>query len=225
MAEPGTELFEAIRRDHRAGERLPRSLAARHGVSRQVVMEAITTVIPLPHALPVDEEQLGLARQVLDMILAEDQAKTPDNRRSAFELYEELSHRTDRLPLSYRRVWEHIARSRSPHTSDTEAPPYEQAWAGNAAPDTPSFITHLITSAVRDLAELEIGGTLPATDGVELGLVSLASARDRINQALYEFTLVGRRAGLSYAQMSAFTGIPEDDLAQQVEGYHRLMTI
>lgn len=67
-------------------------------------------------------------------------------------------------------------------------------------------------------------GTVPATHGVELGMVSLGTARARINQALWEFGLVGRRSGLSYAQMSAFTGISEDDLAQQVEGYDRLMT-
>ncbi|MFF3343557.1 hypothetical protein [Streptomyces flavidovirens] len=42
MADPETELFEAIRRDHRGGDRLPSSLAARHGVPRQTVMEAIS---------------------------------------------------------------------------------------------------------------------------------------------------------------------------------------
>ncbi|AVH93681.1 hypothetical protein C5L38_00075 [Streptomyces sp. WAC00288] len=225
MAEPGTELFEAIRRDHQAGERLPRSLAARHGVSRQTVMEAISTVPPLPHSLPADEEQLGEARQLLDVLLAEDQAKAPDKRRSAFELYEELSLRTSRLPLSYRWVWGYITNSRSQHASDTSPEPHEQAWAGNVPSDMPSFVTYLITSAVRDLVELKIEGTLPAADGVELGMVSLGNARARINQALYEFALVGLRAGLSYAQMSAFTGIPEDDLAKQVEDYHRRMTI
>ncbi|MGW8850072.1 hypothetical protein ACWGNE_20115 [Streptomyces xiamenensis] len=55
-------------------------------------------------------------------------------------------------------------------------------------------------------------------------MVSLGNAAARINQALHEFALVGLRAGLSYAQMSAFTGIPEDDLAKQVKDYHRLMT-
>ncbi|GGJ62001.1 hypothetical protein [Streptomyces brasiliensis] len=34
MTELGTELFDAIRRDHRAGERPPSSLAARDGVDR-----------------------------------------------------------------------------------------------------------------------------------------------------------------------------------------------
>lgn len=224
MAEPGTELLEAIRRDHRSGDRLPRSLAARHGVPRQTVMEAISTVLPLPLDLPADEEQLGEARQLLDALLAEDQAKAPAERRSAFELYEELSLRTSRLPLSYRWVWEYITDGRSPYASNTSPEPRERAWAGNVPSDMPSFVTYLITSAVRDLAELKIEGTLPAADGVELGMVSLGNARARINQALYEFALVGLRVGLSYAQMSAFTGIPEDDLAKQVKDYDRLMT-
>jgi hypothetical protein len=55
-------------------------------------------------------------------------------------------------------------------------------------------------------------------------MVSLGTARARINQALWELALVGRGSGLSYAQMSAFTGILEDDLARQAEDYHRLMT-
>ncbi|MFJ4013856.1 hypothetical protein [Streptomyces sp. NPDC090026] len=224
MTEPGTELFEAIRRDHRAGDRLPSSLASRHGVPRQAVMEAISTVLPLPLDLLADEEELNEARQLLDTLLAEDQAKEPAERRSAFELYEELDRRTSRLPLSYRWVWEYITARRSQHPCDTSPEPHERAWAGNVPSDMPSFVTYLITSAVRDLAELKIEGTLPAADGVELGMVSLAGARARINQALYEFALVGRRAGLSYARMSAFTGIPEDDLAKQVEDYHRLMT-
>ncbi|MEU7046724.1 hypothetical protein AB0A77_37570 [Streptomyces varsoviensis] len=224
MAAPGTELFEAIRRDHRGGDRLPRSLATRHGVPRQSVMEAISTVLPLPLDLPVDEEELDEARQFLDALLAEDQARAPAERRSAFELYEELSLRTSRLPLSYRWVWEYITDCRSPHACDPSPEPHERAWAGNVPSDMPSFITSLITSAVRDLAELKIEGTLAAADGVEFGMVSLGNARARINQAMYEFTLVGLRASLSYAQMSAFTGIPEDELAQQVEDYHRLMT-
>jgi hypothetical protein len=224
MADPGTELFEAIRRDHRAGDRLPRSLAARHGVARQTVKEAISTVLPLPHSLPADEEGLEQARQFLDALLEDDQAKASEERRSAFELYEELNRRTDGLPVSYRWVWEYITDRRSQYTDADSREPYERTWAGNVPSDMPEFVTDLITCAVRHMAELKIEGTVLATDGVELGMVSLGTARARINQALWELALVGRRAGLSYAQMSAFTGIPEDDLAQQVERYDRLMT-
>lgn len=224
MADPGTELFEAIRRDHRAGDRLPRSLAARHGVARQTVKEAISTVLPLPHSLPADEEGLDQARQFLDALLEDDQAKAPEERRSAFELYEELNLRTDGLPVSYRWVWEYITDRRSQHADAGSPESYERTWAGNVPSDMPEFVTDLITCAVRHMAELKIEGTMPAVTGVELAVVSLGTARARINQALWEFALVGRRSGLTYAQMSAFTGIPEDDLAQQAEDYNRLMT-
>ncbi|MFC8223986.1 hypothetical protein ACFUTY_38195 [Streptomyces sp. NPDC057362] len=145
-------------------------------------------------------------------------------KRSAFELYEELSLRTSWLGVSYRWVWEYVTERRSKHADAGSPEPHERTWAGTVPSDMPGFVTYLITSAVRDLAELKIEGTLPVADGVELGMVALGNAMARLNQALYEFTLVGRRAGLSYAQMSAFTGIPEDDLAKQVEDYHRLMT-
>jgi len=224
MTEPGSELFEAIRRDHRAGDRLPSSLAARHGVDRQTVKEAISTVLPLRHSLPADEEGLDEACQFLDALLEEDRAKAPDERRSAFELYEELDRRTDGLPVSYRWVWEYFT-DRCFQRADAGAPePYERTWAGSAPSDMPQFVTDLIACAVRHLAELKIEGTLPAADGVELAMVSLGTARARIDQALWELALVGRRSGLSYAQMSAFTGIPEDELAQQAERYDRLMT-
>lgn len=224
MAEPGTELFEAIRRDHRAGDRLPSSLAARHGVDRATVKEAISTVLPLPHCLPADEEGLDEARQCLDALLEEDQAKAPGERRSAFGLYEELDRHTEGLPVSYRWVWEYITERRSKHTDAGPPQPHERTWAGTVPSDMPQFVTDLITCAVRHLAELKIEGTLPAADGVELGMVCLGAARARIDQALWELALVGRRSGLSYAQMSAFTGIPEDELAQQTERYDRLMT-
>ncbi|MEV8457749.1 hypothetical protein AB0467_35025 [Streptomyces sp. NPDC052095] len=224
MAEPGTELFEAIRRDHRAGDRLPRSLAARHGVARATVKEAISTALPLPHSLPADEEGLHQARQFLDALLEEDQAKAPAEHRSAFELYEELNLRTDGLPVSYRWVWEYITDRCSPQADAGSPEQYERTWAGNTPSDMPQFVTDLITCAVRHLTELKIEGTMPATEGVELGMVSLGTARARINQALWELALVGLRSGLSYAQMSAFTGIPEDDLTQQVERYDRIMT-
>jgi hypothetical protein len=224
MADPGTELFEAIRRDHRAGDRLPSSLAARHGVHRQTAKEAISTVLPLPQSLPADEEGLDEARQFLDALLEEDQAKAPDKRRSAFGLYEQLNLRTDGLPVSYRWVWRYITDRRAQHADVSPPEPQTRTWAAGVPSDMPEFVTDLITSAVRHLAELKIEGTAPAATGVELGMVSLGTARARIDQALWELALAGRRAGLTYDQMSAFTGIPEDDLARQAEDYHRLMT-
>ncbi|WP_432079349.1 hypothetical protein [Streptomyces sp. YPW6] len=193
-------------------------------MARQTVKEAISTVLPLPHSLPADEEGLGQARRFLDALLEDDQAKVPEERRSVFELYEGLNLRTDRLPASCRWVWEYIIDRRFQHADARSPEPQTRTWAAAVPSDMPQFVTDLITCAVRHLAELTIEGTMPATD-VELGMVSLGTARARIDQALWELALVGRRSGLSYAQMSAFTGIPEKDLAQQVERYDRLMTM
>jgi len=54
---------------------------------------------------------------------------------------------------------------------------------------------------------------------------SFATAMARINQALYEFALVGRGSVLSYARMGTWVGLPEGVLAQQVEDYHPLMAL
>ncbi|MFH8224735.1 hypothetical protein ACH4C2_37030 [Streptomyces sp. NPDC018057] len=226
MTEPDTELLDAIRRDHRAGPWPIESLAERHGVNRRTVMEALTTVPPLGPGLPVDEEQLAEVRQCLSMLLDEDQAEAPGQRREVFELYQQLTVRTLRCPVSYRWVWQYITEHRARQTGAGAAEPasYEHAWAGAAGVDKADFVTGLITDAVRHLAELAIEGAMPAAHGAELGLVSLAAARDRIDQALHELALTGLISGLTPARMSAFTHIPEDDLVQRIEDYHRLMT-
>lgn len=226
MTKPPAELFDAIRRDHHAGERLPRSLAARHGVDRQTVMEAISTVPPMELDIPAATEELAEVRQCLAMLLEEDQATPPEQRRDAFDLYQELTLRTSRCPVSYRWVWQHITdrRAQQADTGPAEPHPHERTWAYAAGSDKAEFVTELITDAVRDLAGLAIEGTMPATDGAELGLAGLGAARARIDQALYEIALTGLISGLTYARMSAFTHIPEDELVQRVEDYHRLMT-
>ncbi|MGG2463738.1 hypothetical protein ACO0M4_28740 [Streptomyces sp. RGM 3693] len=226
MNEPDPELFDAIRRDHRGGERLPESLAERHGVDRRTVMEAITTVLPITLDIPADEEQLGEVRQCLEMLLEKDQAKAPEQRRGVFELYQELTLCTGRCPVSYRWVWQYITHYRARHAGagPAETRSYEHTWAGATGSGKAEFVTELITDAVRDLAGLAIEGAMPAVDGAELGLVSLGAARARIDQALHELALTGLISGLTHARMSAFTHIPEDDLVQRVEHYHRLMT-
>jgi hypothetical protein len=54
-------------------------------------------------------------------------------------------------------------------------------------------------------------------------LVSLAVARSRIDQALDEIAATGLIGGLTCARMSAFTGIPEDDMIERIENHHCIM--
>ncbi|MEU5090655.1 hypothetical protein [Streptomyces sp. NPDC021356] len=226
MTEPDPELLDAIRRDHQAGQRLPEALAKRHGVGRRTVMEALTTVPPITLDIPADEEEVAEVRQCLEILLEEDRAKAPEQRREVFELYRELTLRTSRCPVTYQWVWQYITAYRAQHAGADPAGPasYEHTWAGAAGLDKAQFVTGLITDAVRDLAGLAIEGAMPAADGAELGLVSLGAVRARIDQALYELALTGLISGLTPARMSAFTRIPEDDLVQRIEDYHRLMT-
>ncbi|GCD40371.1 hypothetical protein [Streptomyces paromomycinus] len=121
-------------------------------------------------------------------------------------------------------MWEYITRHRSQHAGVTPPEPHERTWAGSVPVGMPEFVSELITDAMRQLMELAIEGTLPAASGTELGIVSLNTARSRIDQALYELVLAGRRSGVSYAQMSQWIGITEDVLARSVEDHHRSMT-
>ncbi|MGH3431316.1 MAG: hypothetical protein ACRDQB_00615 [Thermocrispum sp.] len=225
MTEPAPELLAAIRRDYHAGEQQPEALAERHGVEGRTVMEALTAVVPMELDIPADEEALASVRQCLAMLLEKDQATAPEQRRGIFELYRELTWRTGRCSVSYRWVWQHITACRAQHASAGPAgpAPYERTWAGAAGLDTAEYVTGLITDAVRDLADLAIEGAMPAADGAELALVSLAAARARIDRALTEIAATGLVSGLTLARMSAFTRIPADELVQRIEDDHRLM--
>jgi hypothetical protein len=230
MSGPGTELYEAIRRDHRAGMRLPRELAARHGVSRQAVMDALSWIEPIsstPQGI-----DLSPYERTLDELLREDAARPLAQRRTVFEFYSELERRHHRLPVSYRWVWDYVTGRRtsagqtpSPGGPDEPEPPAGtgRTWAQTVPCDTPGFITDLITSAARHLTELKIEAGQSAEAAVELGLVSTGQALALVGQAMNELALLDRGSGISYAQISAWSGVP--DLARQVEDYHRLMTL
>ncbi|MFJ8313114.1 MULTISPECIES: hypothetical protein [unclassified Streptomyces] len=235
MAEPGSELFEAIRRDYRDGDKLPRSLAARHHVSHEEVRDVLSTVLPL-RPQPAGEDELRAYAQRLDALLEEDAARPPAERRSVFELYQDFARRTDRVRVSYRWVWEYLTARRPEPAADSRpsAPPAgpqpsvrpvsSGTWASGVPVDMPSFITYLITHAAQHLTELKIEGSLPAAEGVELGMASLGQAASLISQALNELALAGRGSGQSWAQMSLWADMPEEELTQQVRDYHHLMT-
>ncbi|MFJ9174889.1 hypothetical protein [Streptomyces sp. NPDC102360] len=125
-----------------------------------------------------------------------------------FELYQQLTVRTLRCPVSYRWAWQYITEHRARQTGAgaAEPAPYEHTWAGAAGVAKTDFVTGLITDAVRHLAELAIEGSMSAAYGAELGLASLAAARDRIDQALHELALTGLISGLTPARMSARDG-------------------
>jgi hypothetical protein len=232
MTEPGTGLFEAIRRDHRAGMRLPSELAARHGTTRQAVLDAVCWITPAQMETPPDE--LRAYEQTLDELLAEDADRPLQERREVFALYHELRLRHNVAQVSYRWVWDYVTRrARQGGAADSaaadapgqEASPGGRRWGSTAGPEFAPFIADLLACAARHLAELAIEADQPTATAVELGLVSTGAALDLIRQAMNEIALIGSGSGLSYAQMSKWSGIPEQALAQQTEDYHRLMTL
>ncbi|MQS34582.1 hypothetical protein [Streptomyces katsurahamanus] len=89
----------------------------------------------------------------------------------------------------------------------------------------PFFVTGLINHAVRHLTELRVTGSMSAAEGVELALASLGAAQALIGQAVDEVALVGRADGVSWAQVSRWADIPEDELARRVRDCHRIVTL
>ncbi|MEU7067677.1 hypothetical protein [Streptomyces sp. NPDC046161] len=222
------DLPAEIRRDHRAGDKLPSSLAARHQVSRDYVMNALALIAPRP--APATDIEYRACSERLDAALAEDAAKSPDRHRDAFDLYQELIQGRNE-GVSYQWVWEHVTTRRPEHhprpdTPDSAAEPAEdRSWASSVPSDMPPFVTDLINHAVRHLTELHVRGSMPAVEGVELALASLGAAQALIGQAMNEVALVGRAQGVPWDRMSRWAGIPPTELAEHVTLYQHTTTL
>ena len=66
------EVFEAIRRDRRAGLSI-RGLAERHGVHRRTVRQALNSAAPLPRKVPVRRSaRLESLKALIDAMLVAD---------------------------------------------------------------------------------------------------------------------------------------------------------
>ncbi|MQS34581.1 hypothetical protein [Streptomyces katsurahamanus] len=113
------DLPAAIRRDHQAADKLPSSLAARHEVSREYVMNALSLIAPRPAPATDTERRAGSER--LDTALTEDAAKSPDPRREVFDLYQELIQGWDES-VSYQWVWDHVTAHRPEHGPRQDVP-------------------------------------------------------------------------------------------------------
>ncbi|MFE2880181.1 hypothetical protein ACFXG6_25030 [Streptomyces roseus] len=89
----------------------------------------------------------------------------------------------------------------------------------------PSFVTDLITHAVRHLTELQVPGSIPADEAAELAMASLGAARALIGQAMNEVALAGRAGDVSWGRLSRWAGTLEDEFAQRVQDYQRTVTL
>jgi len=86
------EQFEQIRRDHAREELSIRELAARHGVHRRAVRQALESAIPPPKRPPVvrPAPKLGPYRQVIDEILVADREVPRKQRHTARRIWQRL---------------------------------------------------------------------------------------------------------------------------------------
>ncbi|MFE3584633.1 hypothetical protein [Streptomyces vinaceus] len=224
------DLPAAIRRDHRAGDKLPSSLAARHHVSREYVMDALSLIAPQP--APATSAEQRASRQRLDALLAEDAAKSPEQRRDVFGLYQALVQSQD-AGVSYQWVWDHVRAQRQGQAADSDAPadPLEpdghntRSWGSCVSSDMPSFVTDLITHAVRHLTELQVAGSMPVTEGTELAMASLGAAHALIGQAMNEVALVARSQDVPWDRLSRWADTRQDEFVQRVEDYQRTVTL
>ncbi|MFK0222974.1 hypothetical protein ACIQWN_32905 [Streptomyces vinaceus] len=224
------DLPAAIRHDHRAGDKLPSSLAARHHVSREYVMNALSLIAPQPG--PVTESEQRVCQERLDELLAEDAAKDPEQRRDVFRLYQALVQSQD-TGVSYQWVWDYVSAQRQGQEADSDAPSgplgpdgqNSRSWGSCVSSDTPSFVTDLITHAVRHLTELRVAGSMPVAEGAELAMASLGAAHVLIGQAMNEVALAGRAGDVSWTRLSRWADTQQDEFAQRVGEYQRILTL
>ncbi|MFI8281377.1 hypothetical protein ACIGBH_42370 [Streptomyces sp. NPDC085929] len=224
------DLPAAIRHDHRAGDKLPSSLAARHHVSREYVMNALSLIAPQPG--PVTENEQRACQERLDELLAEDAAKNPEQRRDAFGLYQALVQ-SQETGVSYQWVWDYVRAQRQGQEAASDAPTgplgpdgqTTRSWGSCVSSDMPSFVTDLITHAVRHLTELRVAGSMPVTEGAELAMASLGAAHALIGQAMNEVALVARSQGVPWDRLSRWADTRQDEFVQRVEDYQRTVTL
>ncbi|MFC3690278.1 IS21 family transposase, partial [Aquipuribacter hungaricus] len=107
------ELFEAIRRDHRREELSIRQLAARHGVHRRTVRQALDNAVPPARKVPQRAApKLERVAPVIDAMLREDLTAPRKQQHTARRVLARLVEEHDVLDVSYWTVRDYVARRR-----------------------------------------------------------------------------------------------------------------
>ncbi|KOY53815.1 hypothetical protein [Streptomyces sp. XY332] len=155
-------------------------------------MNALSLIAPQP--APVIETEQRACQERLDELLAEDAAKSPEQRRDVVGPYQALVQSQD-AGVSYQWVWDHVTAQRHGQDTRSGAPADHhlglggeggRSWGSCVSSDMPSFVTDLITHAVRHLTELRVICSMPAAEGAELAMASLGVAHALIGQSMNE---------------------------------------
>src|SRR5260370_24683845 len=106
------EVFEAIRRDRRAGLWI-RALAERHGVHRRTVRQALDDAAPRPRKVPVRRSaRLESWKAVIDEMLVADLDAPRKQRHTARRVAARLADEHGVTGVSYSTVRDYVARRR-----------------------------------------------------------------------------------------------------------------
>jgi hypothetical protein len=117
------ELFEAIRRDRRRDGLSIRELAARHGVHRRAVRQALASAVPPPRkprvfAAPV----LNPVKPLIDAMLRQDMDAPKKQRHTARRILARLVDEHGMETISYSTVRGYVARRRPEIVAEANRP-------------------------------------------------------------------------------------------------------
>ena len=85
------DLFEQLRREHEFGIGTIAGVAAKFGVHRRVVRQALASALPLPHRYPPRAKpKLGVVADFIDKVLEEDCRAPRKQRHTARRLYRRI---------------------------------------------------------------------------------------------------------------------------------------
>jgi hypothetical protein len=85
------DLFEQLRREHEFGVGTIAGVAAKFGVHRRVVRQALASALPPPHRYPARARpKLGVVADFIDQVLEEDRRAPRKQRHTARRLYHRI---------------------------------------------------------------------------------------------------------------------------------------
>jgi transposase len=132
------DLFEQLRREHEFGVGTIAGVAAKFGVHRRVVRQALASALPPPHRYPArTKPKLGVVAEFIDTVLEEDRRAPRKQRHTARRLYHRILTEFPDATVAESTVRNHVrARKRQMGLERRESfVPQSYGWAQEAQVD------------------------------------------------------------------------------------------